>query len=139
LQTTWVPKDRKEELALELVQRLGELNLEVKVWTDWANERVMQSTSTLVNERRVLLSYIKDNAELEEPDVFNRKKLEETQKAIDSTSDELDRVNYRLWELTEKVSLCKREKKAAQLQGKQSDASLADILNKENDSMERLK
>ncbi|KAK3123690.1 hypothetical protein QOZ80_8AG0634630 [Eleusine coracana subsp. coracana] len=139
LQTTWVPKDRKEELALDLIQRLGELKLEVKVWTDWANERVMQSTSRLVKERAALLSYRKDNAELEEPDVFNRKKLEETQKAIDSTSEELDCVNSRVRELTDRISLCRREKKAAQLQGKQSDASLANIINKENDSTERLK
>ncbi|TVU27334.1 hypothetical protein EJB05_29937 [Eragrostis curvula] len=139
LQTTWVPKDRKEELALDLVQRLGELKLEVKVWTDWANERVMQSTSRLVKERAVLSSYRKDSAEVEEPDVFNRKKLEETQKAIDSASEELDRVNSRVRELTNEITLCRREKKAAQLQGKQSDASFADILNKENDSVERLK
>ncbi|TVT97888.1 hypothetical protein EJB05_56814, partial [Eragrostis curvula] len=139
LQTTWVPKDRKEEMALDLVQRLGELKLEVKVWTDWANERVMQSTSRLVKERAVLLSYRKDSAEIEEPDVLNRKKLEETQKAIDRASEELDRVNSRVRELTNEINLCMREKKAAQLQGKQSDASFADILNKEHDSMERLK
>ncbi|KAL6647264.1 hypothetical protein ACP70R_014701 [Stipagrostis hirtigluma subsp. patula] len=139
MQTTWVTKDRKEELALKLVQRLGELKLEMKVWTDWANERVMQSTSRLVNERAALLSLKKDTAEVEEPDVFSRKKLEETQRAIDSTSDELDRANSHVRELTEKISLCRREKKAALLQGKQSDARLADILSKENESMERLK
>uniref|UniRef100_A0A0A8XTM1 RING-type domain-containing protein n=1 Tax=Arundo donax TaxID=35708 RepID=A0A0A8XTM1_ARUDO len=139
MQTTWVPKDRKEELALGLVQRLGELKLEVKVWTDWANERVMQSTSRLVNERGVLFSLKKDNAEVEEPGVFNRKRLEETQRAVDSTSDELDRANSCVRELTDKISVCRREKKAAQLEGNQSDASLVDILSKENESMERLK
>ncbi|KAL5677092.1 hypothetical protein ACJX0J_013223, partial [Zea mays] len=139
LQTTWIPKDRKEELALKLVQRLGELKLEVQVWTDWANERVMQSTNRLVNERTVLLSLKKDKADFEEPDVFTRKKLEETKRAIDSTSCELDRVNSLVQELTDKVSLCRREKKAVQRQGEQYDASLASILSKKTVSMNRLK
>lgn len=90
----------------------------MKVWTDWANERVIQSTSRLVNERAALLSLKKDNAEVEEPDVFNRKKLEETQRALDSTSVELDRANSHVLELKDKISLCRLEKKAAQLQGK---------------------
>lgn len=139
LQTTWVPKDRKEELALKLVQRLGELKLEVQVWTDWANERVMQSTNRLVNERTVLLSLKKDKVDFEEPDVFTRKKLEETQRALDSTSCELDRVNSLVQELIDKISLCRREKKAVQVQGEQSDASLASILSKKTESMNRLK
>ncbi|KAJ1288307.1 hypothetical protein BS78_02G079300 [Paspalum vaginatum] len=138
LQTTWVPNDRKEELALQLVQRLGELKLEVKVWTDWANERVLQSTSRLVNERAALLSLKRDKA-VEDPGVFNRKKLEETQRAIDSTSDELDHVNFLVQELTDKVSVCRSEKKAVQLQIEQSDARLANILSKQNESMNRLK
>jgi hypothetical protein len=139
LQTTWVPKDRKEELALKLVQRLGEVKLEVQVWTDWANERVMQSTNRLVNERTVLFSLKKDKADFEEPNVFIRKRLEETQRAIDSTSCELDRVNSLVQELTDKISLCRREKKAVQLQGEQSDASLASILSKKTEAMNRLK
>ncbi|OEL32405.1 putative E3 ubiquitin-protein ligase RF4 [Dichanthelium oligosanthes] len=139
MQTTWVPKGREEELALELVQRLGELKLEVKVWTDWANERVMQSTNRLVNERAIILSLKKDKADVEEPDVFNRKKLEETQRALDSTSDELDRVNSHVQELTDKISHIRREKEAVQLQGKQADESLANLLRKENESMDRLK
>ncbi|WVZ62777.1 hypothetical protein U9M48_012479 [Paspalum notatum var. saurae] len=138
LQTTWVPNDRKDELALELVQRLGELKLEVKVWTDWANERVLQSTSRLVNERAALLSLKKDKA-VEESGVFNRKKLEETQRAIDSTSDELDRVNSLVQELTDKISVYRNKKKAVQLQMEKSDARLANILSKQNESMNRLK
>ncbi|XP_066393841.1 putative E3 ubiquitin-protein ligase RF4 [Miscanthus floridulus] len=139
LQTTWVPKHRKEELALKLVQRLGELKLEVQVWTDWANERVMQSTNRLVNERTILFSLKKDKADFEGPDVFTRKRLEETQRAIDSTSCELDRVNSLVQELTDKISLCRREKKSVQLQGEQSDASLASILSKKTEAMNRLK
>ncbi|RCV10402.1 hypothetical protein SETIT_2G109400v2 [Setaria italica] len=139
MQTTWVPKEREEELALELVQRLGELKLEVKVWTDWANERVMQSTNRLVNERSILLSLKKDKADVEEPDVFNRKKLEETQRALDSTSDELNRVNSCVQELTDKVSHSRREKKAVQLQGKKADERLANLLSKENELMDGLK
>lgn len=139
MKTTWIPKDRKEELALELVQRLGELKLEMKVWTDWGNERVMQSTSRLVNERAALLSLKKDMTDVQEPDVFNRKKLEQTQRAIDSTDDELDRVNSLVQELTDKISLRKHEKKAVQQQAEQSDASLANIISKQNESMNRLK
>jgi hypothetical protein len=139
LQTTWVPKDRKEELALKLVHRLGELKLEVQIWTDWANERVMQSTNRLINERTVLFSLKKDKTDFEESDVLTRKRLEETQRAIDSTSCELDRVNSLVQELTGKISLCRREKKAVQLQGEQADASLASIKSKKTESMNRLK
>jgi hypothetical protein len=139
MQTTWVPKDREEELALELVQRLGELKLEMKVWTDWANERVMQSTNRLVNGRAILLSLKKDKVDVEEPDVFNRKKLEETQRALDSTSAELDRVSSCVQELTNKFSHSRREKKAVQLKGKTADERLTNLLSKENELMDRLK
>ncbi|CAN6203643.1 unnamed protein product [Urochloa humidicola] len=139
MQTTWVPKEREEKLALELVQRLGELKLEVKVWTDWANERVMQSKNRLLNERAILLSLKKDKADVEEPDVFNKKKLEETQRALDSTSEELDRVNSCVQELTDKVSHSRREKKAVQLKGKKADENLANRLSKENELMDRMK
>jgi len=71
--------------------------------------------------------------------VFTRKRLEETQRAIDSTSCELDRVNSLVQELTDKISLCRREKKSVQLQGEQSDASLASILSKKTEAMNRLK
>ena len=137
MQTTWAPKDREEELALKLVQRLGELKLEVKVWTDWANERVMQSTNRLVNEKAVLLSLKKDKTDVEDP-VFNRKKLEETQKALDSTSDELNRVNSRVQELTDKITHSRREMKAVQLQGKQADERLASLLSKEKDRLKSM-
>nr|CAB3452651.1 unnamed protein product [Digitaria exilis] len=137
--TTWVPKGREEELALKLVQRLGELKLEVKAWTDWANERVMQSTNRLVNERTVLLSLKKDKTDDEVPDVFNKKKLEETQRALDSTSDELDRVTSRVQELTDKITHSRHEKKAVQLQAKQADESFANLLSKETEFMDRLK
>ncbi|CAN6213792.1 unnamed protein product [Urochloa humidicola] len=139
MQTAWVPKEREEKLALELVQRLGELKLEVKVWTDWANVRVMQSKNRLLNERAILLSLKKDKADVEEPDVFNRKKLEETQRALDSTSVELDRVNSCVQELTDKVSHSRREKKAVQLKGKKADENLVIRLSKENELMERTK
>ncbi|CAL5065934.1 unnamed protein product [Urochloa decumbens] len=139
MQTAWVPKEREEKLALELVQRLGELKLEMKVWTDWANERVMQSKNRLLNERAILLSLKKDKAGVEEPDVFNRKKLEETQRALDSTSEELERVNSCVQELTDKVSHSRREKKAVQLKGKRADENLAIRLSKENELMDRLK
>ncbi|KAG2633041.1 putative E3 ubiquitin-protein ligase RF4 [Panicum virgatum] len=138
MQTTWAPKDREEELALELVQRLGELKLEVKVWTDWANERVMQSTNRLVNEKAILLSLKKDKTDVEEPDVFNRKKLEETQNALDSTSDELNRVNSHVQELTDKITHHRREMKAVQLQGKQADERLASLLSKEKDRLKSM-
>ncbi|CAL5079839.1 unnamed protein product [Urochloa decumbens] len=139
MQTAWVPKEREEKLALELVQRLGELKLEVKVWTDWANERVMQSKNRLLNERTILSSLKKDKADVEEPDVFNRKKLEETQRALDSTSEELVRVNSCVQELTDKVSHSRREKKAVQQKGKRADENLANRLSKENELMDRLK
>ncbi|CAN6165890.1 unnamed protein product [Urochloa humidicola] len=139
MQTAWVPKEREEKLALQLVQRLGELKLEVKVWTDWANGRVMQSKNRLLNERAILLSLKKDKADVEEPDVFNRKKLEETQRALDSTSEELNRVNSCVQELTDKVSHSRREKKAVQLKGKKADENLANRLSKENELMERTK
>ncbi|KAF8655126.1 hypothetical protein HU200_061263 [Digitaria exilis] len=139
MQTTWVTKGREEELALKLVQRLGELKLEVKAWTDWANERVMQSTNRLVNERTVLLSLKKDKTDDEVPDLFNKKKLEETQRALDSTSDELDRVTSRVQELTDKITHSRREKKAVQLQAKQADESFANLLSKETEFMDRLK
>src|SRR6185503_12100402 len=91
----------------------------------------------LVNEKAVLLSLKKDKTDVEDP-VFNRKKLEETQKALDSTSDELNRVNSRVQELTDKITHSRREMKAVQLQGKQADERLASLLSKEKDRLKSM-
>ncbi|XP_040382430.1 putative E3 ubiquitin-protein ligase RF4 [Oryza brachyantha] len=139
MQTAWVPKDRTEELALDLIRRLGELKLEFKVWTDWASDRVMQSTSRLATEKAILASLRKEVEKAEDCGVFNRKKLEETEKAIENTSHELDRADSRVLELASDISCCRLQKEAAKLQEQRSDASCADILRKKNESLEKLK
>lgn len=136
--TNWVPKDRKEEMALDLIRRLGELKLEVKVCADWAHERLQQSIKRLEMENPVLVSLRKEKETLE-CGVLNRERLDETQRAVDSTSDELERAHCLELELTGKIALSAREKDSAKLQDKQSVASLAEILRKGKETLERLK
>ncbi|PNT76757.1 hypothetical protein BRADI_1g52730v3 [Brachypodium distachyon] len=136
--TNWVPKDRKEEMALDLIRRLGELKLEVKVCADWAHERLQQSIKRLEMEKPVLVSLRKEKETLE-CGVLNRERLDETQRAVDSTSDELERAHCLELELTGKIALSAREKDSAKLQDKQSVASLAEILRKGKETLERLK
>uniref|UniRef100_A0A0D9WXV2 RING-type domain-containing protein n=1 Tax=Leersia perrieri TaxID=77586 RepID=A0A0D9WXV2_9ORYZ len=139
MRTAWVPKDRTEELALDLIRRLGELKLDFQVWTDWGTDRVMQSTSRLAIQKTILASLRKEVGKTEDCGVFNRKKLEATKKAIENTCHELDRADSRVLELTNEISHFRLEKEAAMLKEQQSDASFADILSKRNESIDKCK
>jgi hypothetical protein len=137
MRTSWVPKDRKEEIALDLIRRLGELKLEVKVWTDWASERLLQSLKRLAIEQPSL-ALLRKEKETSECGVLTQK-LEETKKSLCDISVELDRVDSLELKLTDEVELSKRERDSGKLQEEQSAARLADILRKENASCVKLK
>uniref|UniRef100_A0ACD5XZF5 Uncharacterized protein n=1 Tax=Avena sativa TaxID=4498 RepID=A0ACD5XZF5_AVESA len=137
MRTSWVPKDRKEEMALDLIRRLGELKLEVKVWTDWASERLLQSLKRLAIEQPFLAS-LRQEKETSECGVLIQK-LQETKKSICDISVELDRADSLELKLTDEVELSTRERDSARLQEEQSAARFADILRKENMSCVKLK
>jgi hypothetical protein len=137
MRTSWVPKDRTEEMALDLIRRLGELKLEVKVWMDWASERLLQSLKRLAIEQPFLAS-LRQEKETSECGVLIQK-LEETKKSICDISVELDRADSLKLKLTDKVEVSTRERDSAKLQEEQSAARFADILSKENASCVKLK
>ncbi|KAM0902547.1 hypothetical protein ACQ4PT_019224 [Festuca glaucescens] len=103
MRTSWVPKDRKEEIALDLIRRLGELKLEVKIWTDWASERLLQSLKRLAIEQPSL-ALLRKEKETSECGVLTEK-LEETKKSLCDISVELDRVDSLELKLTDEVEL----------------------------------
>ena len=137
MQTSWIPKDRKEEIALDLIRRLGELKLEVKVWSDWASERLLQSVKRLAIEKPFLAS-LRQEKETSECRVLIQK-LQETKKSICDISVELDRADSLELKLTDKVEFSTRERDSAKLQEEQSAARFADILRKGNVSCVKLK
>uniref|UniRef100_A0ACD5YJQ8 Uncharacterized protein n=1 Tax=Avena sativa TaxID=4498 RepID=A0ACD5YJQ8_AVESA len=137
MQTSWVPKDRKEEMALDLIRHLGELKLEVKIWTDWASERLLQSLKRLAIEQP-FLALLRQEKETSVDGVLIQK-LQETKKSICDISVELDRADSLELKLTEEVELSARERDSARLQEEQSATRFADILRKENVSSVKLK
>ncbi|CDY18168.1 BnaC05g01910D [Brassica napus] len=44
----YIPRDKKDELILKLVPRVDDLQNELQVWTDWANQKVKEATGRLL-------------------------------------------------------------------------------------------
>jgi hypothetical protein len=60
----WIPRYKKDEIVMILVQRQEEMQTHIQGWTDWAQEKVMQVTRTLAKEKEELQSLRKEKDEL---------------------------------------------------------------------------
>ncbi|CAH2071856.1 unnamed protein product [Thlaspi arvense] len=126
----YVPRNKRDELVLKLVPRMKDLQSEVQVWTDWANQKVRQATSRLLKDQPELKALRKEKEEAEEfrkekqlSEETTRKRRSEMECALNNATNQLEKANNTARRLELEQSLLKKERDAANIRAAEAAES----------------
>ncbi|XP_010481943.1 PREDICTED: putative E3 ubiquitin-protein ligase RF4 [Camelina sativa] len=126
----YVPRDKKDELVLKLVPRLNDLQNELQVWTDWANQKVKEATGRLLKDQPELKALRKERQEAEQYkkekqllEENTRKRLSEMDFALKNATSQLEKAHNTARRLELEQSLLKKEMEAAKTKAVESAES----------------
>ncbi|KAJ0243238.1 putative E3 ubiquitin-protein ligase RF298 [Hirschfeldia incana] len=126
----YVPKNKRDELVLKLAPRVKDLQNELQVWTDWANQKVKQATSRLLKDQPELKALRKEKEEAEELRKEkqllvenNMKRRSEMEFALDNMTRQVEKANNAVRRLELEQSLLKKEREAANIRAAESAES----------------
>ncbi|CAN6969817.1 hypothetical protein IGI04_033053 [Brassica rapa subsp. trilocularis] len=118
----YIPRNKRDELVLKLAPRMKDLETEVQVWTDWANQKVKQATSRLLKDQPELKALRKEKEEAEEVrkerqllEESNTKRRSEMEFALSNMTRQLEKANNAVRRLEMEQSLLRKEREAANL------------------------
>ncbi|KAJ0265027.1 putative E3 ubiquitin-protein ligase RF298 [Hirschfeldia incana] len=116
----YVPRNKRDELVLKLVPRMKDLQNELQVWTDWANQKVKQATSRLLKDQPELKALRKEKEEAEEvrkekqlAEENNMKRRSEMEFALNNMTRQLEKANNTVRRLELEQSLLRKEREIA--------------------------
>ncbi|KAF8111758.1 hypothetical protein N665_0073s0110 [Sinapis alba] len=126
----YVPRDKKDELIIKLVPRVNDLQNELQVWTDWANQKVKEATGRLLKdqpelkalrkERDMAKQHKKEKQLMEENTM---KRLSEMELAVKNATSQFEKANNAARRLEIEQSLLKKEMEAAKIRAADSAES----------------
>ncbi|KAG7652920.1 Zinc finger RING-type [Arabidopsis suecica] len=126
----YVPRDKKDELILKLVPRVNDLQNEMQVWTDWANQKVKEATGRLLKDQPELKALRKEREEAEQYkkekqllEENTRKRLSEMDFALKNATSQLEKAHNTARRLELEQSLLKKEMEAAKIKAVESAES----------------
>lgn len=126
----YVPRNKRDELILKLAPRMKDLQNELQVWTDWANQKVKQATIRLLKDQPELKALRKEKEEAEEfrkekqlMEENTRKRRSEMEFALDTATDQLEKASNAVRRLQLEQALLKKEKEAANLRAAEAAES----------------
>ncbi|CAN4101941.1 unnamed protein product [Withania somnifera] len=139
-----VPQNEKDETILLLISRMQALQKELRGWTDWANEKVMQAARRLGKDQGELkmLRQEKEEAEkfqkekqmLEES---NMKRLSEMGYALSNASCQIEMANSTLHRLEVENAVLKKEVEAATLAALESASNFHHAIAREQEVLKK--
>ncbi|KAH9605671.1 hypothetical protein KSS87_021522 [Heliosperma pusillum] len=136
--TEWAPFTKKDEMIMKLMPRIRELQNELEVWTEWANQKVMQATQRLGKDRTELKTLRQEKEEVERLKKEKLslqentiKKLSEMENALSKASGQIERANTAVRRLQVENAGLKLEMEAAKLQAAESAASCQEVSKRE--------
>ncbi|KAJ4876539.1 putative E3 ubiquitin-protein ligase RF298 [Raphanus sativus] len=126
----FVPRNKRDELVLKLAPRVKDLQSELQVWTDWANQKVKQATSRLLKDQPELKALRKEKEEAEEfrkekqlLEESNMKRRSEMEFALNNMTRQLEKANNTVRRLELEQSLLKKEREVANIRAAEAAAS----------------
>lgn len=126
----YVPRNKRDELIIKLVPRMKDLQNELQVWTDWANQKVKQATSRLLKDQAELKALRKEKEEAEEfrkekqlVQETTMKRRSEMEFALNNATKQLEKANNTVRRLELEQSLLKKEREAANIRASESAES----------------
>ncbi|XP_074306882.1 putative E3 ubiquitin-protein ligase RF298 [Silene latifolia] len=140
--TQWAPFTKKDEMIMKLMPRIRELQNELEVWTEWANQKVMQATQRLGKDRAELKTLRQEKEEVERLKKEKQslqentiKKLSEMENALSKASGQIERANAAVRRLQVENAGLKQEMEAAKLQAAESAASCQEVTKREKKTL----
>ncbi|KAG2330811.1 hypothetical protein Bca52824_001991 [Brassica carinata] len=123
----YVPRNKRDELVLKLAPRMKDLQNELQVWTDWANQKVKQATSRLLKDQPELKALRKEKQEAEELrkerqilEENNTKRRSEMEFALSKMTRQLEKANNAVRRLEMEQSLLRKEREAANVRASEA-------------------
>ncbi|KAL8256183.1 hypothetical protein R6Q59_031250 [Mikania micrantha] len=141
----WVPHDRKEETLSKLAPRVQELQNQLHVWTEWANQKVMQAARRLGKDKAELKTLRQEREEVERLKKEKQtledntmKKLSEMENALMKASNQVGRADAAVRRLEVENANLRLKMEAANLQAAESAASCEEVSKKEKKTLMQL-
>ncbi|KAJ0245200.1 putative E3 ubiquitin-protein ligase RF4 [Hirschfeldia incana] len=126
----YVPRDKKDELIVKLVPRVNDLENELQVWTDWANQKVKEATGRLLKDQPELKALRKERdmakqqkKEKQLMEENTMKRLSEMEIAVKNATSQFEKANSAARRLEAEQCLLKKEMEAAKIRAADSAES----------------
>lgn len=140
----YIPQDDKEETILRLASHMKALQREVQVWSDWANEKVMQATRKLSKDQAELkmLKQEKEDSEKLKKDKQNSeegnlKRLSEMEYAISNATKQFELASSTIRSLDTQNSVLQAQLEAAKKRAVEANAKLEEALLREQEAFKK--
>ncbi|KAK8709781.1 hypothetical protein V6N13_060783 [Hibiscus sabdariffa] len=138
----WAPQDKKDEMILKLVPRVQELQNQLREWTEWANQKVMQAACRLSKDKAELKTLRQEKEEVERLkkeklslEENTKKKLIEMDVALSKASGQVERANATVCRLEVENAALRQEMEAAKLHAVESAASCEEVSKREKKTL----
>ncbi|KAI7737866.1 hypothetical protein M8C21_000961 [Ambrosia artemisiifolia] len=141
----WTPQDKKEETISKLAPRVHDLQNQLQMWTEWANQKVMQAARRLGKEKAELKTLRQEKEEVErlkrEKQALEdntMKKLSEMENALMKASNQVGRADAAVRRLEVENANLRVKMEAAKLQAAESAASCEEVSKREKRTLMQL-
>lgn len=141
----WIPRDKKEETISKLLPRVHELQNQLQVWTEWANQKVMQAARRLGKDKAELKTLRQEKEEVERLkkekhalEVNTMKKLSEMENALMKASNQVGRADAAVRRLEVENANLRLKMEAATLQAAESAVSCEEVSKREKKTLMQL-
>ncbi|KAI3823765.1 hypothetical protein L1987_05206 [Smallanthus sonchifolius] len=141
----WIPQDSKDETISKLVPRVHELQNQLQVWTEWANQKVMQAARRLRKDKAELKTLRQEKEEVERLKKEKQaledntmKKLSEMENALMKAGNQVGRADAAVRRLEMENANFRLKMEAANLQAAESASSCQEVSKREKKTLMQL-
>ncbi|XP_076882172.1 putative E3 ubiquitin-protein ligase RF298 [Bidens hawaiensis] len=141
----WTPHDRRDEAISKLVPRVHDLQNQLQLWTEWANQKVMQVARRLGKDKSELKTLRQEKQEVERLKKEKQaledntmKKLTEMENALMKASNQVGRADTAVRRLEVENANLRLKMEAANLQAAESAASCDEVAKREKKTLMQL-
>ncbi|KAL0548309.1 hypothetical protein IC582_012757 [Cucumis melo] len=138
----WFPRDKKDEMVLNLLPRVQELQNQLQEWTQWANQKVMQAARRLSKDKAELKTLKQEKEEVErlkkEKQTLEEntmKKLSEMEHALCKASGQVELANSAVRRLEVENAALRQDMEVAKLRATESAASYQEVSKREKKTL----
>ncbi|KAE9599023.1 hypothetical protein Lal_00044163 [Lupinus albus] len=136
----WIPQENKDELIMKLIPKVQELQDQIKKWTEWGNQKIMQAAHQLSQDntlRKTLKKELDENEQLMKERKYleesSMRRISEMKSAMDNAKAKLGQADATVRKLEAQNASIRKEMEAAKLGASESVTSFQEAVKREKD------